>query len=196
MIEILRQARELVAALVDKQPTMLLYDIGHTEERSDEELLSDDLEAIKERLERIRTENAAEIKAIVDDIMDKYGFGGVLDHVEPYSIPLLGGDAKEMEWLGSTKNQDLFPSGVKFEWTPWEDRDGDGSNTFGLGTPTSTYAQWMTATCHYCPKRYQFGSELPFNQEFFACLVEMEGWVASPAGYHICPDCFLELFRD
>ncbi len=198
MIELLRQAREFIATLVDKQPTMLLYDIGHTEERSDEELLSDDLEAIKERKDKVHRENELLIYSIVDEIMDKYGFGALAHNLEPYKIPLLNGDSKSSTtWLGSTPYQDLFPAGVKLQWMPWADNESAKSPTFGASISSSGYAQTMGTECHYCSLQHSFYSELPFSKSFYKSVLENDGWVESTEdGNYICPVCFIELFQE
>lgn len=193
IIELLKAAREVVAQLIDREPTMLLYDLGYTEERSDEALLQDDLSAIFERAERIGKENTDFIYSVVDDIMDHYGFGSL--NVEPYRIPLLG-KGEPTSWLCSSDPQIIYPTGKKFEWVPWEDRDGVGVNTYGIGVPTEGYARWMTTECHYCKCRHDFYSELPFSQAFYKELLEKDGWVKNPAGYFICPVCWIGLFID
>lgn len=188
LIKIIQQAREIVAQLIDMQPTMLLYDLGRTEERSDEELLMSDLEAISERLTRIVKDNDEYVFKIVDEIMSKYGVGK-LEEVKPFKVPLLRKKDGLSSYLGS---QDV--SDDLFTWVPWDDRNIKPEIKASLSA--AGYSRWMTTKCNYCTKEHHYYSDLSFSPEFYKMVLQKDGWVKSDGDHYVCSLCWPDLFGD
>lgn len=197
LIKIIQQAREIVAQLIDMQPTMLLYDLGGTEERSDEELLMSDLEAISGRLTRIAKDNDEYVFKIVDEIMSKYGIDK-LEGVEPFKVPLLGKKGSMVDWIGS---KDFLrtdplppPAGPSFNWVPWDDRNSKPEIKASLSA--AGYSRWMTTKCNYCTKEHHYYSDLSFSPEFYKMVLQKDGWVKSDGDHYVCSLCWPDLFGD
>lgn len=188
LIKIIQQAREIVAQLIDMQPTMLLYDLGRTEERSDEELLMSDLEAISDRLTRIVKDNDEYVFKIVDEIMSKYGVGK-LEEVKPFKVPLLRKKDGLSSYLGS---QDV--SDDLFTWVPWDDRNSKPEIKASLSA--AGYSRWMTTKCNYCTKEHHYYSDLSFSPEFYKMVLQKDGWVKSDGDHYVCSLCWPDLFGD
>lgn len=188
LIKIIQQAREIVAQLIDMQPTMLLYDLGRTEERSDEELLMSDVEAISERLTRIVKDNDEYVFKIVDEIMSKYGVGK-LEEVKPFKVPLLRKKDGLSSYLGS---QDV--SDDLFTWVPGDDRNSKPEIKASLSA--AGYSRWMTTKCNYCTKEHHYYSDLSFSPEFYKMVLQKDGWVKSDGDHYVCSLCWPDLFGD